>query len=72
MKRPSRKLIQAHRIWQTEPRCAVCHCRGNQECGHDCVPGHGCELDINGEDEGICYCCRAERLARKAEKGKRC
>jgi hypothetical protein len=33
--------------------CCTCGCLGNKECGHDPIPGHGCELNQIGE----CPCC---------------
>lgn len=37
--------------------CRTCGCHGDMLCGHDPVPGRGCELDATDQ----CYCCRGKR-----------
>ncbi|MBE3119072.1 MAG: hypothetical protein IMZ50_09990 [Candidatus Atribacteria bacterium] len=68
---PTPELLAAHRAYMDRPdkpaypedeaRCLRCECPGNNKCGHECLaaPEHYCELDINAEDDYLCYCCHA-------------
>lgn len=60
-------LKEQHLQWQNSQRdlqatldyadetsfCQICYCRGNNECGHECMDNEsGCALK-----DGVCPCC---------------